>query len=53
MYPAFTQLETRLRMAEEWLAARDARRGAKTRRRIRPTTPRVPPGEPDPAEDLR
>jgi hypothetical protein len=40
-------------MAEEWLAARDARRAAENRRRIGPTTPRVPPPrEPDPAEDL-
>jgi hypothetical protein len=39
-------------MAEEWLAARDARRAAETRRRIGPTTPRVPPREADLAEDL-
>jgi hypothetical protein len=42
MYPAFIQLETRLRMAEEWLAARDARRAAEKHGRSGPTTPRVP-----------
>ena len=53
MYPAFIQLETRLRMAEEWLAARGARRAAETRGRIGPTPPRVPaPRDPDPAQDL-
>ena len=53
MYPAFTQLETRLRRAEEWLAARDARRAAETRRRIGPTTPSVTtPPEPVAASDL-
>ena len=31
MYPAFIQLETRLRIAEERLAARDARRAAEAR----------------------
>jgi hypothetical protein len=54
MYPAFIQLETRLRMAEEWLAAKGARRASETRGRIGPTVPpRVPaPREPDPAQDL-
>jgi len=53
MYPAFIQLETRLRSAEEWLAARDARREAEPRNRARPTTPRAPaPPEPVAAPDL-
>jgi hypothetical protein len=49
MYPAFIQLETRLRLAEEWLAARDARRANETQRR----SGRVPAArEPVPATDL-
>ena len=51
MYPALIQLETSLRNAEEWLAARDARRAA--RRGSGSTTPRVPvPPEPVAAPDL-
>jgi hypothetical protein len=52
MYPAFIQLETQLRMAEERLAARHARRASETRGPNLPTTmhgetPRGPIAAPD------
>jgi hypothetical protein len=53
MYPAFIQLETSLRMAEERLAARDVRRAAEKQGRSGPTTPSVTkPPESVAASDL-